>query len=220
MANYNVRDVPQVGGIKTMLSRISTRLTALESGGNSLKAAAVDGNTLKFYTTTDTTVAAAYTIDLPAEMFLDAASTTFVSRFAYAAATYPNTTNPNLDGKPVMVLGVKTKSADGKTTTVSYSFLNMSALVDTYTASDTTIAVSGYTLKVRVSEAANNALTVKNDGLHVDVSGKVDKVTTATSGDLVIFGSGGALSDSEHKIATDAEFTAMLDEVFPPVSGS
>ncbi len=220
MPNYSATDVPQVGGIKTMLTRISNRLTALESGGKALKAAAVDGNSLKFYTTTDTTIAPTYTIDLPAEMFLDAASTSFVQNFAFSASTYPNTTNPNLDGKPVMVLGVKTKSADGVTETLSYSFLNMAALVDTYTASDTTIAIAGYALKVQVSAAANNAITVQNDGLHVDMSGKIDKVTTATSGDLVTWSTSGAVADSGHKIATDAEFTAMLDEVFPTVSGS
>lgn len=220
MANYNVSSVPQLGGIKTMLARISTRLTELEKGGNSLKAAAVDGNTLKFYTTTDTTVAPAYSIDLPAEMFLDTASTYFVSKFAYSGATYPNTTDPKLDGKPVMVLGVKTKSTDGKTSTVSYSFLNMASLVDTYTASDTTIAISGYSVKVKVSSVANNAITVNEDGLHVDISGKIDKVLTATSGNLVEWGASGAVADSGHKVATDAEFTAMLDEVFPESSGS
>lgn len=220
MPNYNVSDVPQLGGIKAMLARISQKLESLDTGGSAIQAVSLDGNSLKFYNTSDTTLAAAYTINLPAEMFLDAASTAFVPNFVFSSLSYAGATNPNLDGKAVMVLGVKTRSNDGVTETVSYSFIDVSTLVDTYTASDTTIAIADYQLKVNVSAVANNAITVQNDGLHVDISGKIDKVTTATSGNLVTWSTSGTVADSGSKIATDAEFTAMLDEVFPTISGS
>lgn len=219
MPNYNMQDIPRLSGIKSMLARITQKIETLDQSGTSIKAVTSAGNTLKFFNTTDTTVTPTYTIDLPAEMFLDEATTRFVSNFEFSSATYPGATNPNLDGKAVMVLGVKTKSNDGLTQTVSYSFIDVSYLSDVYTAGDTTITIANYQVTVRLSALANNAITVQNDGLHVDISGKIDKVTTATSGNLVTWGTAGAVLDSGSRLATDAEFTAMLDEVFPTLNG-
>lgn len=217
---YRLIDAPQIGGIKAMSERIKARLDALENGGNSIKDVKLEGNKLKFYNaTTDTATATVVReIDLPAEMFIDAVHTNLVPNFTFSAATYPNATDPNLNGKTVFVLAVKTMSNDGNTVTTDYSFIDASALVDIYTASDTSIVVSGYKLKVRVSAAANNAITVKNDGLHVDISGKIDKVSGATAGNFAVFDSDGGVVDSGSRFATDAEFTAMLNEIFP-VSG-
>ncbi len=217
---YRVKDAPQIGGIQTMAQRIKARLDALENGGNSIKDVKLEGNKLKFYNaTTDTATATVVReIDIPAEMFLDPVHTTIVPNFTFSTSTYPNATNPNLNGKTVFVLAVKTVSNDGLTTTTDYSFVDAAALVDTYTASDTTITVSGYKLKVNVSAAANNAITLKNDGLHVDISGKINKVSGATAGNFAVFDSDGGVADSGSRFATDAEFTAMLNEIFP-VSG-
>lgn len=219
MPNYNAQDIPRLSGIKSMLARISQKLETLDNSGTSIKAVTSDGNSLKFFNTTDTSLTPAYTIDLPAEMFLDAASTSFVPNFAFTASAYPGATNPNLEGKAVMVLGVKTKTNDGQTQSVAYSFIDVSKLSDVYTAKDTTIEILDYQVKVKLSALANNAITVQNDGLHVDISGKIDKVTTATSGNLVAWGTAGAVSDSNSRIATDNEFNAMLDEVFPTLNG-
>ena len=54
-----------------------------------------------------------------------------------------------------------------------------------------------------------------NLGGTVDLSGKVDKVTTAVSGNIVIFGENGAIVDSGVKFATDTDVNAMLEEYFP-----
>lgn len=216
---YRVKDAPQIGGIQTMAQRIKARLDALENGGTAIKDAKLEGNVLKFYNTTDTATATPVrTIDIPAEMFIDPVHTTIVPNFTFSTSTYPNATNPNLNGKTVFVLAVKTVSNDGLTTTTDYSFVDASALVDVYTASDTTITVSGYKFKVNVSAAANNAITLKNDGLHVDISGKISKVSGATAGNFAVFDSDGGVADSGSRFATDAEFTAMLNEIFP-VSG-
>ena len=217
--SYNLNDALQISGIRTMLQRISTRLAALESaqGITAFQPLAVDGNTVKFFTTSDTTTTPAYSFDFPEEIFLDQAGTTLVQNFAWSAVTYPNSTNPNLDGKTVLVLAVK---GDATTPTVKYSFVDMAQLVDVYVASDTSITISDYSVKVNVSAAANNALTLQNDGLYVDISGKVNKFTGATAGNICIFDSDGGVSDTGIKFATDAEFTAMLDEVFPVSGGS
>lgn len=79
--------------------------------------------------------------ELPKEQFLDLTKTTFVQSFAWSSTTYPGSTNPNLDGKPVMVLALKNSSDN----TVAYSFLNMYELVDTYTGTSP-ITVSGRTI--------------------------------------------------------------------------
>ena len=60
-----------------------------------------------------------------------------------------------------------------------------------------------------------SALTPANKAVNIDISGKVDKVTTATSGNIVVFGADGALVDSGIKFASDADVNAMLEEYFP-----
>ena len=76
--------------------------------------------------------------NLPKEQFLDLTKTKFVQSFAWSSETYPGSTNPSLEGKPVLVLVLKNSSD----TTVTYSFLNMYELVDTYEA-DSPIKVTG-----------------------------------------------------------------------------
>ena len=62
---------------------------------------------------------------LPSDQFLDQAHTTFVYNFAWSNATYPGSTNPNLEGKSVLVLAVKGQGDD-----IAYSFLDLSLLID------------------------------------------------------------------------------------------
>lgn len=184
---------------------------------------------------------------LPTEMFLDQAKTAFVASFAFNATTYAGATNPNLDGKPVLVLAVKGidhNNNDAVTTT--YSFLDVSTLVDTYTAaagnSAKILTIAGYNitfnvsadthnavevlndgLAVRVSTTANNALTKDTNGLFVNITGKADKVASATAGHVASLDANGNLVDSgivaanvltTADVATDAEVTEMLNEVF------
>ncbi len=87
-----------------------------------VKAADYADNKLKLYLNADKSDATPIEIDLPEEMFLDQAKTTLVSSFAWSDTEYPGSTNPNLDGKPVMVLAVKGD------TSVAYSFLNFESL--------------------------------------------------------------------------------------------
>lgn len=113
---------------------------------------------------------AAFKLDLPEEQFLDQLNTKFVDSFAYNANTYPNTSDPNLDGRPVLVLAVKGD------TDVSYSFVNLEKLVDVYTGdtSDTanvTITNNAIKVDVRISARSNNAIVTVTDageeGLYV-----------------------------------------------------
>lgn len=169
------------------------------------KSGKVDGNTVSLYTSTDQTGTAAFSFDFPTEYFLDQTKSVFVQTFAWSETAYPGSTNPNLDGKPVMVLAVK-----GDNNTVQYSFVDLTYLLDTYTGGNTSTAkvtVDGkeITVAVNVSKATGNALQVKEDGLFVpkaevvDISGKADKVADATEGNFAGLDANGNLTDSGKK---------------------
>lgn len=138
------------------------------AGGEALKGVKSDGNTIQFYTDQAMEGSATFTIDLPEEYFLDQTKTVFVEAFTWSAETYPGSTNPELDGKPVLVLAVK--SQDGSE--VTYSFIDLEKMIDVYTGGQTqtaTIAVSGneITATVRVSATAGNQIVANEDGLFV-----------------------------------------------------
>ena len=184
---------------------------------------------------------------LPAEMFLDQAKTKFVQSFAFTQETYPGGTDPNLNGKPVLVLALKTRDhTNNNAETITYSFLNMETLVDTYTAksgnSTKVLSIAGYEIEfkvsgdtnnavevlndgiaVRVSSSANNALTKDANGLYVNITGKADKVSNPTAGHVAGLDANGNPTDTgitaanvltTADVATDAEVTEMLNEVF------
>ena len=75
--------------------------------------------------------------NLPEEQFLDLTKTEFVENFTWSSTTYPGSTNPNLNGKPVLVLALKDE--DGN---VAYSFINLEDLITTYSG-ESPIIVSG-----------------------------------------------------------------------------
>lgn len=165
-----------------------------EAISQSFKAAKTEGNTVSFYLDSDTTGMPAFSFNFPEEIFLNQLGTEIVENFSWSALAYPNSVNPNLEGKTVFVLAIKGDKPTNPT--IKYSFVDMEKLVDTYTASDTSITINGYKVAVNISAAANNAITKKNDGLHVDISGKVDKVKNATAGNVPVFDSDGGLTNS------------------------
>lgn len=169
--------------------------------------------------------------DLPGEMFLDQLGTKFVPSFAFNAATYPGATNPSLEGKPVLVLAVKgvdnTDPSDSSKQTISYSFLDMAALVDDYTAkagdSAKILTIAGREIEIKISAVANNAITVQQDGLHVNISTKADKVSGATADNVPALDANGNITDSGiakgnilqvANVALDTEVAEMINEVF------
>ena len=169
---------------------------------------------------------------LPVEMFLDQAKTRFVQSFAFTQETYPGGTDPNLNGKPVLVLALKTRDHNNNNAeTVTYSFLNMETLVDTYTAkagdSAKILNIAGYEIEVKIDPSNDNAIEVTANGLKVNISGKADKVANATAGHVASLDANGNLADSgviagniltTADVATDAEATEMIDEIFGAAS--
>lgn len=56
--------------------------TPVQAAANAaIKSLGVDGNTVNFYTSTDKSGTAAFSVDFPSELFLDQTKTTFVAKF-------------------------------------------------------------------------------------------------------------------------------------------
>ena len=183
----------------------------------SLKGYLKVGNTWNFYTVEAPTAedTPAFSIDVPTEYFLDQAKTTFVQEFAWSAEVYAGSENPELDGKPVLVMAVK-----GDDETVTYSFVNVETLVDIYTGEETdsiTVAVSAdnkISAVAKISAEAGNIIEVKEDGLYakvdpVDISGKADKVSSVKEGQILVDDGAGNLDASG---VTINELTASVVE--------
>jgi len=217
---YNNQNLTNLGQLKKLAQRTKTEIDALKTGlAGALKSATYDNNTLSLFTTADHSGAAAFSFNLPEEMFLDQAHTEFVGDFEWSSTDYPGSTDPNLDGKPVMVLAVKGDAANP-----TYSFIDMEALVDTYTANDDSVTVGSYKIAVKIDDTAGNALTlVAGKGLRVDISGKADKVVDAVSGNFAGLDANGNLTDSGKKAAdfaaADHTHTDKADKVTNATAG-
>lgn len=214
------------GNLKTYIDSDKTK---------ALKALAVKDNKINFYVnpapTDDTTPD--FTVDFPTEYLLDQTKTTFVQEFAWSDTTYTGSTDPSLEGKPVLVLAVK-----GEEDEVTYSFVNLETLVDIYEGGETetaTVTVDAdtneITVEVKVSAEEGNILEVKDDGLYasvtqVDISGKADKLVdpeddsadpVIKTGQILVDDGAGNLGASGKTIAELsseilAELTPMTDE--------
>ena len=270
---YDANAIAKLGHLASFASKVKSELTALdEKFSGSFRSLSVSGNTVSFFTTTDASGTAVATFDFPEELYLQQTGTEIVADFAWSAETYPGSTNPNLDGKTVLILAVKGNKANNAT--VKYSFVDMANVIKAISAGDASVIVNGYTVSARLSEVTGNLLELKSDGLYVgsddtkvdkvtgkqlstedftsafktklegieagaqvnkietvkvdgtalaisnkavdiDLTGKVDKVTSATSGNIVLFGANGTIVDSGFKVASDADVAEMLETYFP-----
>ena len=244
--SYDLNSVLQFGRLVEFGNALSTELTAMKAvSASAIKYVSVANNTVSFFTTADGTGSAAFSFNFPNELVLDQLKTTFVSSFAFSAETYPGATNPSLEGKPVLVIAVKDTTAAGVTTT-TYSFLDMTSLVDIYTAADNSITINGYTVAVKINPDANNRLEVTSTGLKVNVDDKADKVDRATAAaahnpydpttqaeqyaafnqaytltnHIVILDANGNIVDSGNVFATTADIQAYVATIFPTASAA
>jgi len=139
----------------------------------------------------------------------------------FDSETYVGATNPNLDGKPVLVLAVKTTQANG-TTSTAYSFLNLYDLVDIYTIkvgdSAKVLTINGKEIEFKISSTAGNIISADANGLYATT-----RVAGAVQGNVAIFDANGAPADSgigsatvvtTSMIATDAEVNEVLGNYF------
>jgi len=182
--------------ITALIAELRERFGNVETTANAaFKSAKIDGNAVLFYTSADRSGNAAFQFDFPEEYVLDQMKTVMESSFAWSAETYPGSSDPSLDGRPVLVLAVK---GDGDS--VTYSFLNMEKLMNIHRAKvngkdiSTTIQIEGYDIDVRVnlSKTAGNLLEKKDDGLYVGAT----KVDGAVDGNLAGFLPDGSFKDS------------------------
>ena len=204
----NENDVARVKHVLSLATKMKQELDL------TIRYMSVENGTVKFFTTKDGSGNPAFTFNFPEELFLSQVGTTLVDNFAWSALTYPNSTNPNLDGKAVLVLAVK---GDDKTNpTVNYNFVDVSKLIDIYTPADPSIAINGYSVAVNLSNKDDNILSIVNDGQHNGLYvPKLDaKVDGAVQGNIATFGASGAIVDSNITFVSDADFNAALSSIF------
>ena len=218
-------------GVRTLATGIKTWV--LSENSALIKSVIFKDNSILFYNKPSATAedVADFTINLPAEYFLDQAKTVFVPTFAWSAETYPASTDPSLDGQPVLVLAVK-----GSDDTVAYSFISMLSLVNIYKASTdkstVTLTINNDTntisAVVNISTDEGNALKVGTDGglyaSATDITSKADKLTADILVDQIFIDDGsGNLKASGVTIQNivdnmipyrTEEVQGILDEVF------
>lgn len=75
--------------------------TPVQAAANAaIKSLGVDGNTVNFYTSTDKSGTAAFSVDFPSELFLDQTKTTFVAKFKFDAGPTPALPTPSWTASP------------------------------------------------------------------------------------------------------------------------
>ena len=119
------------------------------------------------------------------------------------------------------VKSVEDGAGNNETVTTSYSFVNLTDLIDIYIVktdgvSEKVLDITNNEISFKISADADNSLIAKNDGLFVDLSDKIDKASDTTVNDIVIFSStDSAVTDSGisinevAKIDTEALSTAF-----------
>ena len=167
MANEKLVTLEQLGIVKTYIDTKDN--LAIKSGK-------FEDNKISLYTSTDKSGSAAIELDLPEEMFLDQAKTTFEPEFEWDISTYPNSEDPHLDGEPVLVLAVK-----GDKDKVNYSFVSIKSVVTVYEGDETdtaevTVEGNTITVDIKVSDEGDNILEAKDDGLYVPPAEKIEIV--------------------------------------------
>lgn len=185
--NNKLKDYYKSNEIDDKLTNLTSDLKEWADSEESLglKTVLFSDNTLKFYKKSNALDSdnPDFKINLPEEQFLDQTKTTFVNKFAWSEESYPNSTNPNLDGQPVLILAVKGDKS------INYSFVSMNEIIKIYKASsvistvkitidDSTNTISG---EINISKDKDNILSVGSDGglfATVSTDNKVDKLSS------------------------------------------
>lgn len=146
--SYNLENTTKLKHLQAAVTKVKADYDAKIA--ETFKAGKVNGNTVEFYTDKEMSGTAAFTFDFPVELVLDQAKTVFVDNFTFSDETYAGATDPNMDGKPVLVLAVK-----GSDNSLTYSFLDLERLTD--------VDLSSYMTKV-TSATENNLVVFGADG--------------------------------------------------------
>ena len=212
MPDWNENSLVDVKGLLDGIEPVKEYIDAVDTKyTGSFRSLYVNGNTVNFYTSNDHSGTAVATFDFPAEYFLQQTGTDIVDDFAWSAATYPNSTNPNLDGKTVFVMAVKNSTNSND---VKYSFVDMGKVITAINNGDTSITVNGLDISVKRSATAGNLIELKSDGLYVGSDNtKADKVANATANNFAKLDANGNLADSGVTIATGSEIEAAVRSV-------
>lgn len=200
MANEKFVTLTQLGTVKGYIDAKDEK---------AIKSAKYEGNVISLYTTEDKSGSPVATLNLPEEMYLDQTKTTVVDNFAWSNTLYPGSTNPNLDGKAVLVLAVKGDSS------VTYSFASLGDIVTAITGEATSTATTTVSdgkakVDVKISSEADNALVAKTDGLYVNIPDAEVPISAELGNAIINKADGIYVSIPEISIATDEEVNALF----------
>ena len=151
-------------------------------------------NTLNFYTSADKSGEPIARLALPEEKFLDVSKTELVEDFLWSDEKYPNSEDPDLDGKTVLVLAVNMGSE------VSFSFISLDYVITRLDGEDSDsakvdIADNAIKIDVKISKAPDNKIVVKSDGLYVGIKHNEPRWTVSSDEEVrEIFSFNGAIS--------------------------
>ncbi|MCM1168070.1 MAG: hypothetical protein NC401_18965 [Ruminococcus sp.] len=143
----------------------------------SIKGVDFKNNVMSFYDNAEKSGTPLQTVNLPEEMVIDLTKSTVVPKFAWSEDTYPGSTNPSLDGKPVFVLAVKGD------TSVTYSFVTLADIAKSISGESTSTATTEVKegkvkVNVAISVQEGNALKAADDGLLVELEDTEIAVST------------------------------------------
>lgn len=200
MANEKFVTLTQLGTVKGYIDAKDEK---------AIKSAKYEGNVISLYTTEDKSGSPVATLNLPEEMYLDQTKTTVVDNFAWSNTLYPGSTNPNLDGKAVLVLAVKGDSS------VTYSFASLGDIVtaitgETTSTATTTVSDGKAKVDVKISGEVDNALEAKADGLYVNIPDAEVQISAELGNAIINKADGLYVSIPEISIATDEEVNALF----------
>ena len=212
MPNWNENSLVDIKGLLDGIEPVKEYIDAVDTKyTGAFRSLYVNGNTVSFYTSNDHSGTAVATFDFPAEYFLQQTGTEIVDDFEWSLASYPNSTDPNLDGKTVFVMAVK-GGTNG--TDIKYSFADMGKVITAINNGDESITVDGLDISVKISAVAGNLIELKSDGIYVGSdSTKADKVANATANNFAKLDANGNLADSGVSIATGADIEAAVRSV-------
>jgi len=204
--NQKFVNIEQFGLFGTAVKSITDQLNT--NGAQTFKDIVINGNTIEFYTENHTNAGAtpAQTFDFPKELFLDQANTSFVANFTWSSTTYPGSTDPDLNGKPVIVFAVKGTTDPARTTAneTEYKFIDVSFLVDTYTVNEDTVSTNTLDINstnnkvsFKVNGDESNAIEVTETGLKVVTENKADFAVPTNSDNIAVLDASGNNVDSQ-----------------------
>lgn len=200
MADYDVNKVVKVGGLKAVSTRIKSDMDELAQ----VYAPLVEFTTVKSKVNG---IEAGAQVNKIESITIGGTSQTITNKVVEL-----DLSGYALKGEVVRALNVKGSVANFAALPVNAEVGDMYNVTAAGGTDENGVAIKAGDNVVKTSTGWDNF------GGTIDFSGYVEKVAGATQGNIVTFGASGIIVDSNLAVASDAEITAMITEVFGAAS--